>query len=166
MKICIVPILLSLTTGLCCGYRPAGALRHPSIQAVVVPTAGNFSSYSELAGPLTAAVRTQLVKTGVKVKAANESTPRLKLTILRVSGTPGTLGATGRRLTPLETVWQVHVEAVLTDHNDEIIEGPKQFSSNARAYSGGQILAQETMGLHQRQAVVTELAESIVVHFF
>ncbi|MCP4674966.1 MAG: hypothetical protein GY854_05565 [Deltaproteobacteria bacterium] len=131
-----------------------------------VPVAGNNTSYPGLAGPLSAAVRKRLARSGVEVVGSGKGAPRLEITIVEARGETGMLTTRDDRLTPVDTIWHIIVEARITRLGDDEAQAPEQFEAQGRAYSGGTVLAEESLGHRRRQALLDDLADAIATYFF
>ncbi len=149
-----------------CGYRAVRGTVPGGGDAIHVPVAGNSTAYPGLAGPLSAAVRKRLARSGVKVVGSKKGAPRLEITITDARGVPGMLTTRDDRLTPVDTVWNITVEAKITRLGDDDLAPLEQFEAQGRAYSGGTVLAEESLGHRRRQVLLDDLADDIARFFF
>lgn len=143
-----------------CGYAPVAGKVPGGGSEVRVPMVENRTAYSGLAGPLTAALRQRLAKSGLNV-VYDGGAPSLEVTIVQVSSGPGMLTAREDRLRPVDSIESVVAEFTLTSSGGKTLVEPDRVEASGRAYSGGGPLAEESLGQRRRQALLDELADAI-----
>ena len=153
-------VLLFVTS---CGYAPVWGTLPGGGSEIRVPMVENRTAYPGLAGPLTAALRKRLAKSGLKVVHDGDA-PRLQVTIVQVSSGPGMLTSQDDRLRPVDSIESIAVEYLLKSSSGEEMTEVDIVEVSGRAYSGGSPLAEESLGQRERQALLDELADAISVN--
>jgi hypothetical protein len=149
-----------------CGYAPVKSRLPDGAEAVHIPLVGNETAFPDIAGALTKALRIRTQESGLRVVARSGGVHRLRATIVAVNGAPGMLTADGDRLKPLDTIWQVTVEARLEDADGRVVKGPERFEAAGRAYSGPNPVSEEAIGHERRLALEDDIANMIVRYMF
>ncbi len=158
-------LVLSIVTN-SCGYRSVRGAAPGDTGAIHVPLVRNEAAFAGLAGPLTSAMRKRLARSGVEVVGSGEGVPRLEITIVEVHGDPGMLTTRDDRLTPVDTIWNITARArIVRADGAELVEA-RHFDVQGRAYSGGTVLAEESLGHRRRQALLDDLSDVIARSFF
>lgn len=173
VKRIVIAVLVLLVS---CGYRPQSSTVPGGGSAVHVPTAKNKTSYPDLSGPLTSAVRRRLSRDGLLVVGKGHGAAQLQITILEVRTRPGMLGTEGNRLEgnrlernrliPIDTIWRIQTEAELTEPGGAQIASGEQFMVEGRAFSPSGALSEESLGHRRRQALLDDLADAISKRLF
>ncbi len=149
-----------------CGYRSVRGTAPGDAGAIHVPLVRNETAFAGLAGPLTSAMRKRLARSGVEVVGSGAGAPRLAITIVEVHGKPGMLTTRDDRLTPVDTIWNITARArIVRADGAELVES-QHFEVQGRAYSGGTVLAEESLGHRRRQALLDDLSDAIARSFF
>ncbi len=133
---------------------------------VRVPIAQNETPFSKLAGPLTAALRRRIAQSGIEVAGLGQPGHTLEVTIVEITQTPGMLSVESGELVPADIIVQIVVSARLADADGEIIQGPKDFEANGRAYTGETPLAEEALASRRLTALLEDIADAVAMHFF
>ncbi|MCP4600627.1 MAG: hypothetical protein GY847_08870 [Proteobacteria bacterium] len=149
-----------------CGYTPILGTVSGGGSDIHVPLACNETAYPSLRGPLTEALRKRAARSGIEVVNRKKGVPSLEVTILRVQGEPGMLTTKDNRLIPVDSIWCISAEARLVVSNSGMPKELETFEVCGRAYSGGTVLAEESLGHRRRKALMDDLADAVVRHFF
>lgn len=145
-----------------CGYHPLAARVPGGGERICVPQVANRTSYGNIAGPLTVALRREAARVGLEVVGSGEGAPELRVAITSVRGGPGMLGVERDRLAPVDIAWEISAEARVVDRDGEDRARPALLTVDGRSLAGDGVAAEQALGDRRRAELIDRLAREIV----
>jgi len=145
-----------------CGYRSVQGVVPGGGRAVHVPVVRNETACADLAAALTASLREAVAMSGLDAVGDGEGAPRLEVSIESVEAGPGSVASDGDRLSPVDLIWRMEVEARIVSPSGRVLAGPERIASDGRSLAGSGAVADEALGARARLAVADAIAAEVV----
>jgi hypothetical protein len=170
----VVRFLVVITIGLAglalfwgCSSTPKYTKVYEGVPYIHVPLAANFTPYSNLTPPLSAAVRRRLSKVGVNVVGDCPGVLWLMLSVVDVNNLPGMIGMNRSARPDMDRILHLKVKASLQNARGETLAGPTVFENEERLLIAGtgegdpRIYEQK-----KRSELYDEISEKVAQAFF